>query len=157
MSLSAEQLLAGADLTVEVEVPTGLLAAAEGVDAPERPTVRLRPLRVSDLQVVGRAAEESDQLFATLLVQRALLEPALSIPQVAALPAGLVHFLVGEVNRVSGLDGAADAVASALEAPVAQAAFVLSRAFGWTPAEVNDLTLGQVLLHLELLHREQQR
>jgi hypothetical protein len=88
------------------------------------------------------------------MVQRALVEPTLTIPQVAALPAGLVHYLLREVNRVSGLDDAGQAVASALEAPIAQAAFVLTRAFGWTPAQVNELTLGQVLLHLELLHRE---
>ena len=89
------------------------------------------------------------------MVQRALVAPELTIPQVAALHAGLVHFLLGEVNRISGLDGAAEVVAEALEAPLTQAAYVLARAYGWTPAEVNALTLGQVLLHLELLHRDQ--
>jgi hypothetical protein len=152
--LSAEELLAGAELTYDVVVPSDLLAPALTGTGDEQPTIRLRPLRISDLQVIDRAAADQDQLYATLMVQRALVEPTLTIPQVAALPAGLVHHLLREVNRVSGLDDAGQAVASALEAPIAQAAFVLTRAFGWTPAQVNELTLGQVLLHLELLHRE---
>lgn len=163
MTLTAEQLLAGAELVFEVEVPAALVAAGSDATAPGASggrehgpwTVRLRPLRVSDLQTVGRAAAESDQLFATLMVQRALVEPALSVAQVAAMPAGLVHHLLGEVNRCSGLDGAAETTAAALEAPVAQAAFLLAKAFGWTPTEVNELTLGQVLLYLELLRRDQ--
>jgi hypothetical protein len=139
-------------------VPAEFLAPADAreLGGEGRSTVRLRPLRISDLQRINRAANEQDALFATLMVQRALVEPELTVPQVATMAAGLVHFLLGEVNRVSGLDGAAATIASALEAPLAQAAFVLSKAFGWTPAEVNDLTLGQVLLHLELLHRERQ-
>ena len=28
---------------------------------------------------------------------------------------------------------------------------MLAEGFGWTPSEVSELTLGQVLLHLEML------
>ncbi len=155
MTLTAAELLAGADLEFQVTVPAAVLAPAGGAPLPDVGTVTLRPLRVADLEVIGRAAQEGPQLYGTLMVQRALVAPELTIPQVAALHAGLVHFLLGEVNRISGLDGAAEVVAEALEAPLTQAAYVLARAYGWTPAEVNALTLGQVLLHLELLHRDQ--
>ena len=156
MKLTAEELLAGAGLTYEVEVPPALLPPAPpGVNGAPR-SVRLRPLTVHDLQLIARASRESDTLSATLLVQRALVEPALAVAQVAALPAGLVQFLVRQVNQVSGLSVADDELSDAAGAPLAKAAFVLAREFGWTPQQVNELTLGQVLLHLQLL-RERNR
>jgi hypothetical protein len=155
MMLTAEELLAGAGLTYEVEVPAALLLPAPGSNGAPR-AVRLRPLTVHDLQLIARAARDSDTLSATLLVQRALLEPALSVPQVSALPAGLVQFLVRQVNQVSGLTVAQEHLSGAAEAPLVKAAFLLAREFGWTPQQVNELTLGQVLLHLQML-RERAR
>lgn len=178
MSLAAEELLAGGALRFDVEIPDHVLhprgAVAERVaasgadpsdplaetsdgavdrvgDAPAR--VRLRPLTIADLQVVTRAAAEHDTLLATLMVQRALVEPELAVTQVAQLHAGLVHWLLDEVNRISGITASSSALASAAEAPIARAAFLLAREYGWSPQEVNDLTLGQVLLHLELLEQ----
>ena len=66
-------------------------------------TVRLRPLTVGDLQTIARAAKESDSLMATLMVQRALVEPELTIAQVSSLHVGLVQFLLERVNEVSGI------------------------------------------------------
>lgn len=169
MSLAAEELLAGGTLRFDVEIPdhvlapegavsevvsstAGALAGRDG-DGPAR--VRLRPLTIADLQVVTRAAAERDSLLATLMVQRALVEPELAVTQVASMHAGLVHWLLDEVNRISGITGSSSVLASAAEAPIARAAFLLAREYGWTPQEVNDLTLGQVLLHLELLDQKE--
>ncbi|CAA9303842.1 MAG: hypothetical protein AVDCRST_MAG93-4785 [uncultured Chloroflexia bacterium] len=58
--LSAEELLAGGDLTFEVEVPPEVLRPAEGAGNGMPATVRLQPLTVRDLQLVSRAAKESD-------------------------------------------------------------------------------------------------
>jgi hypothetical protein len=152
--LSPEELMAGSSLTYEVEVPPEVLqpASATGTNATARPrTVRLRPLTVSDLQLVSRAAKENDTLVGLLRVQRALVEPAMSVAQVAALHAGLVEYLAQQVNQVSGLNATGSQVSSALEAPLVKAALVLAREYGWTPQQVNELTLGQVLLHLGLL------
>ena len=33
---------------------------------------------------------------------------------------------------------------------MARACFVLAKEFGWTPEEVSGLTLGQILLYLEM-------
>lgn len=145
--LTAEELLAGSDLTFAVDVPPGVLRPGDAASG----GVRLRPLTVRDLQLVARAAKESDQLTATLMVQRALVEPALSAAQVAALPAGLVQFLLHHVERTSGLAATAAELAQAGEAPLAQAAHALAREFGWTPQQLAEMTIGQVLLHLQML------
>lgn len=151
--LTADELLAGGALTHAVEVPEPVLrpAGGNGPGAPGGLTVRLRPLTVRDLQLVCRAARESDTLLATLMVQRALVEPALEVGQVAALPVGLVQYLLHEVNRVSGIAATAEELSAAADDPLAKAAFVLAREFGWTPQQVGEMTLGQVLLHLNLL------
>jgi len=158
--LSGEELLAGSSLTYEITVPAQVLRPAlkdPGARAPAEPsdgdarTVRLRPLTVRDLQRISRAAKESDSLVATLMVQQALVEPTMSVAQVAALHVGLVQFLLQNVNRISGIAATADELAEALDAPLVRAAFVLAREFGWTPQQVQELTLGQILLHLEML------
>jgi hypothetical protein len=156
MRLSAEELLAGSGLTYEVAVPPGLLQPGQPIAADEERTVRLRPLTVRDLQLILRAAKESDALTATLMVQRALLEPELSLAEVTALPIGLVQFLLEQISRLSGLETTADQLEAAAEAPLVRAAFLLARSFGWTPAQVSELTLGQMLLHLELLKEQSQ-
>ncbi|HEX9440106.1 MAG TPA: hypothetical protein VF909_10505 [Roseiflexaceae bacterium] len=150
MMLSVEELLAGSSLTFEVVIPPAVLRPADGA-AGEARTVRLRPLTVRDLQLIARAAKESDALSATLMVQRALVDPELSVAQVAAMHVGLVQYLLEHVNRISGITATAAELDDAAEAPLARAAFVLAREFGWTPQQVSELTLGQVLLHLQML------
>jgi hypothetical protein len=155
--LTGEELLAGSSLTYEVRVPAELLRAGSPRAAGTEDTVRIRPLTVHDLQLVSRAAKDGDTLMAVLMVQRALVEPQLSIGQVSALSAGLLQLLLQRVNHVSGIAPEQDEIDSAVEAPLAKAAFVLAREFGWTPQQINELTLGQVLLHLQLLRQRDQR
>jgi hypothetical protein len=163
VTLAAEELLAGGTLEFEVELPARVLLPADGGSAPEGDAsnahghVRLRPLTIADLQLVTRAAAEHDALLAVLMVQRSLVEPELTVTQVASLHAGLVHHLLDEVNRISGITASAVELANAADAPLARAAFLLAREYGWTPQEINELTLGQVLLHLELLDQAGRR
>ena len=158
--LSADQLLAGAAVTYEVELPAAVTLPGgqrkngkPGREADREPLsrVRLRPLTVHDLQVISRAAKESDALTATLMVQRALVEPEVTMAQVGSMHVGLLHFLLERVNEISGIRASEDEVRDAGRAPIARAAHILAQEFGWTPREVNDLTLGQVLLHLEMI------
>ena len=58
-TLTADELLAGSNLSYEVEVPGRLLSAAHQADGGK---VRLRPLTVRDLQLITRAAKENDAL-----------------------------------------------------------------------------------------------
>src|SRR5262245_56533349 len=149
--LSAEEPLAGSSLTFEIAIPPRVLHPTDGAADAAAQTVRLRPLTVRDLQLIARAAKESDALNATLMVQRALVEPQLSVAQVAAMHVGLVQYLLEHVNRLSGITATAEELDGASEAPLVKAAFVLAREFGWTPQQVSELTLGQVLLHLQML------
>jgi len=149
--LCAEELLAGSQMTFEVEIPAEVLSpGAEG--PPKGPSrVRLRPLRVTDLQRLTRAARDKDQLLATLMVQQALVEPELSVVQVAGMHVGLLQFLLERVNHISGTSVSDEEMAEHMTSPLARAAHILAREYGWTPQQVNDLTLGQVLLHLQML------
>jgi hypothetical protein len=87
------------------------------------------------------------------MVQQALVEPRLTVEQVGSLPAGLVEFLVGKVNGLSGLGLDGDDLERAVKAPLARACFALAREFGWTPAQCSELTVGQILVYLEMLAR----
>lgn len=148
MMLSAEELLAGGSLTHEVELPAGLLGG-NGADA----RVVLRPLTVRDLQRIAKAAQDDEGMSAALMVQQALVQPQLKLDQVSSLPAGVARFLVDRINEISGISTPRNALEELVQAPLAKACFVLAREFGWTPEEVSGMTIGQILLYLEMAHR----
>ena len=101
MNLTAEELLAGGGLTHAVDIPADLLSA--NGSGPHVGQVVLRPLTVRDLQRIGKAARDDENLSATLMLQHALVEPTLKLDQVAQLPAGLARFLVDRINAISGI------------------------------------------------------
>ncbi|HZU25695.1 MAG TPA: hypothetical protein VFA04_09240 [Bryobacteraceae bacterium] len=150
--LTADELLAGSSAHHDIEIPPALLGRENGASR----RVRLRPLTVRDVQLVTRAAKDSDALLSALMLKEALVEPALSFDQVQALPGGVARFLVEELNRISGLQVDKPGLAEAVQAPMAKACFLLAREFGWSPQQVGELTLGQVLLYLEMIreHRK---
>lgn len=150
MNLTAEELLAGGALTHSVEIPAGFLPRNGAT--PAEKAVTIRPLTVRALQRIAKAARDDETLSASLMIQQALVEPALKYEEVAQLPAGLARFLVEQINRVSGIDTPRDELAELVQAPLARACFVLAREFGWTPEEVSGMTIGQILLYLEMAH-----
>ncbi len=149
-TLTSEQLLAGAAAVYTVSVPANLLG--EGAVGGE---VTLRPLTVRDVQRVAQAAKEQRLLTSVLMVQQSLVSPKLTVEETGSLAAGLLEFLLARVNEISGLRVDEDDVDKAIRAPLARACFILSREFGWTPAETAALTVGQVLLYLEMLARQE--
>jgi len=156
--LSADDLLASGSAVYTVALPAALLRAADGEPGPHREVageVVLRPLLVRDVDRVVRAAREQRVLTSVLMVQQALVSPKLTVEQVGSLPAGVVQFLAERVNAVSGLAVAEDDLERAVKTPLARACFILAREFGWTPAECSELTVGQVLLYLEMLARDE--
>jgi hypothetical protein len=163
MQLSAEDLLASGSATFSVRIAKSLLhaesnGAAAADDAAERYAgeVTLRPLLVRDVDRVVRASKEQRVLTSVLMVQQALVAPKLSVEQVGNLPAGVVQFLSDHVTRISGLAIDEEDLERAVKAPLAKACFILAREFGWTPAECSELTVGQILLYLEMLARQEQ-
>lgn len=148
MTLNAEELLAGSSLNHEVDIPPELLSSNGHAHTDAR--VVLRPLTVRDLQRISKAARDDEQLSATLMIQQGLVEPALKLEQVSQLPAGLARFLVERINAISGISTPRDALAELVQAPLARACFVLAKEFGWTPEQVSGMTIGQILLYLEM-------
>jgi hypothetical protein len=151
VNLTSEQLLAGSALTHEVTIPATLLKAA-GNSVSETQVV-LRPLTVQDLQRIGKASRQDEELSAGLMIQQALVEPALKLDQVSQLPAGLARFLVEQINAISGINTPQDQLAELVQAPLAKACFILAREFGWSPEDVSGMTIGQILLYLEMARR----
>jgi hypothetical protein len=149
--LTAEELLAGGTLTHEVELPAELLRTdGSSVSQPVQGRVVLRPLTVRDLQRISKAAPDDDSLSAALMIQQAIVEPTLKVEQVSQLPAGLARFLVEKINAISGINTPRDALEELVQTPLARACFVLAKEFGWTPEEVSGMTIGQILLYLEM-------
>ena len=149
-SLSASDLLAGGDITYEVEIPASFYGASPGANSPPK-GVKLKPLTVKDLQLIARAARDNDAMTSALMIQRALVEPELELSQVQRLPMGLMGFPLDEINRISGIGASEAELESAAEEPLIRASFLLAKEFGWTPEQVNELTLGQLMLNLQLL------
>lgn len=147
MSLTAEELLAGSGLTHDVDLPAALVGGSGGVSDTR---MTLRPLTVRDVQRVARAARDDRELAATLMIHLAAVEPALTAEQAAGLPAGLARRLVDEINEISGMNTPRDRLAELVQAPLAKACFVLADEFGWTAEDVSAMTIGQILLYLEM-------
>jgi hypothetical protein len=147
-ALTTDELLLGGSATHTVEIPPDVLMSG---DVPAR--VVLRPLVLADVQRIHHAAQESRDLTSVLMVQQALVEPKVTLDDVNHMHAGLVEFLLHEVNRISGLTLGGDELEQVVRAPLARACFVLAREFGWTPDECARLTVGQVLLYVDLLGR----
>ena len=157
--VTAEELLAGREMTFDVEIPPDVLHPSlnggDSDDAGPR-MVRLRPLSVRDVQLIAKAAKDDEVLTSALMVQRAVVEPDLKSDQVARMHGGVVTFLVDAINRISGLTSTDDEIRALAEAPLVRAFLKLSKEFGWTPDQVKDLTIGQILLYLESMPDERQ-
>jgi len=148
MTLTAEELLAGGALTHTVVIPDELLNA--NGSGPVNAQVVLSPLTVCDLQRIEKATRDDESLSAALMIQQALTEPVLKLEQISKLPAGLARFLVERINAISGISTPSNALEELVQAPLAKACFVLAKEFGWTPEEVSGMTIGQILLYLEM-------
>jgi len=156
MYLTAEELIAGSGLKLEVEIPPEVLDPG-GNGGPRRDDgghkVKLRPLTVKDIQLIARAAKNDEVLTSVLMIQQATLEPKLKQEEIARMHGGLVRFLVDTINRISGLRTDGDELREITQAPIVQAFFVLAKEFNWTPEQVRQMTVGQILSYLELLNQ----
>lgn len=146
--LSAQELLAGAQLVHEVELPAAVLYPGQpGADAARR-MVRLKPLRIATLALIAKAAQDDPALVPLLMCKESLVAPALGLDQLRQLHAGLVQYLVGEINRISGFAADGNAIRAVVESPIGEAHLLLARHYGWTPSQVAELTPGQMAVYL---------
>lgn len=146
--LSAEDLLLGSRIVHEVNIPSAILAPAAENGATDAGCVRMRPLNVAVLTLISRAAREDASLIPQLMIKEAVVEPALTLDQIRQMHIGLVHFLVAQVNRISGLEADGSALDEAADSPLGRTQVLLARHFGWTPEQVSQLTPAQVAVYL---------
>jgi hypothetical protein len=153
--LTAEELLAGSSLTYDLDVPPEVLRpCSENSKQPhEAMRIKLRPLSMHAVQRVLKAAKDDEGLMSALMVKESMVEPELSYSQTMKLNSGLVRFIIAEVQRISGLKASDDELTEAVQAPMAKACFVLAKEFGWSPQQVAELTLGQVLMYVEMIRQ----
>lgn len=159
MFVTAEELLAGRELTFEVEIPAQILnPSLENGNGNHRAEnagkkIQLRPLTVKDVQLIAKGAKDDEVLTSVLMIQKAVVEPALKQSDIAGMHSGLVRFLVDAINRISGLSTTEDEMKEIVESPIVRAFFVLAKEFNWTPQQVREMTVGQILGYLELLNQ----
>ena len=154
MIITPEELLAGKELTYDVEVPLSVLAPGEEHPrAGEPKKLRLRPLSIKDVQLIAKAAQDDEVLTSVLMIHRSVIEPKLKQSEIADMPGGLVRFLVERINRISGLSAGDEELKDMAGSPIVQAFFVLAKEFNWTPQQVKQMTVGQILGYLELLNQ----
>jgi hypothetical protein len=146
--LTPHEVLAGGLLVHEVVIPPEVLNPAHASDAASARRVRLRPLKVATLALIAKAARDDASLVPSLIVKECLVEPALSFDQVRQLHAGLVQFLLAEINRISGLGSDGASARATAATAIGEAHVLLARHYGWTPAQVAELTPGQIAVYL---------
>ena len=159
MFVTAEELLAGREMTFEVEIPAQILSPSlehGHANGHEAKKVQLRPLTVKDVQLIAKGAKDDEVLTSVLMIQKAVVEPALKQSDIAGMHSGLVRFLVDAINRISGLSTTEDEMKEIVESPIVRAFFVLAKEFNWTPQQVREMTVGQILGYLELLNQHKQ-
>lgn len=152
--LSAEELLAGSTLSYDMEVPDEVInpGQLESEDSPKL-KIKLRPLSMNSVQRILKASRDDDGLMSALMVKESVMEPVLSYENVMKLNSGLIRYILGEVQRISGLKASEDELTQAVQEPMAKACFILAREFGWSPQQISDLTLGQVLMYIEMIRQ----
>ena len=162
--LSAEELLYGGGLTHNIELPEQVLwpgglshqGSIEPGSTHQDGTTRqvlLRPLNVATLTLITRAAQDNAGLVPLLMIKEALVEPLMSLKQIQKMHVGLVHFLVNQINRISGLALDDDALDEALNSSLVQTQLLLAQHFGWTPEQVMGLSPGQIAVYLAGIDR----
>lgn len=146
--LKAEDLLAGSKLVFDIAIPPAVLAPGSSSLDQKAGCVRLRPVNIATLSLISRAARDDPSLAPLLMVKEALVEPVMSLDQVRQLHVGLVHFLVNQVNRISGLGMEHEVLSETVDSPQGRMHLLLAKHFGWTPEQVSQLTPGQVAVYL---------
>jgi hypothetical protein len=151
--LKADDLLAGSSAVYDITIPTPILSPGSESAGGETGCVRLRPINLHTLTLISRASRDDSSLTPLLMIKESLVEPALTLDQIRQLHLGLVYFLVGQINRISGLTEEGELITQTLDSPLGRTHFILAKHFGWTPEQVSQLTPGQVAVYLAGIER----
>lgn len=154
--LTATDLLAGSQVLHDVVIPASILnpqsgetvgPSMNGLSAAST-SVRVRPLSLATMTLISRATRDDASLVPILMIKEALTEPALTVEQIRQMHVGLVHYLVSQINLISGLGADGACLDQAVNSSLGQTHLLLAQHFGWTPDQVSQLTPGQVAVYL---------
>jgi hypothetical protein len=105
--LSAEDLLAGAEMTFDIAIPAELMGVSTPSNRADAGTtehiIKIRPLSIGTFSLITRAAKNDMDLIPLFMIKEAVVEPLLTLEQVKKMPIGLVEFIIEHVREVSGL------------------------------------------------------
>ena len=147
--------MAGTNTTFEVNVPSGLLQLTKETKMNnEEMTLEIKPLSIGAFHLILKAARDDAGLIPLLILTESLVNPKLSLEQVKKLQLGLVEYLIAEVKIVSGLSEKKKILTEIEQSPLARSSFVLAREFGWTPSQIQELTMAQVSLYLQMIQKD---
>jgi len=133
--LTAADLLAGGKAAHDITIPAAVLQPAADVQTPANGVaqsgyVRLRPLSIAVLTLISRAARDDAGLIPLLMIKEAVVEPSLTLDQIRQMHVGLVYYLVGQINRLSGLDADGATLDEAVDSPLGRTHLLLAKHFG---------------------------
>jgi hypothetical protein len=100
--VTADDLLAGANATYRIEVPSEVVKPGES-EGGKPVVVHLRPITIGGFQLILKAAKEDAAMIPLLLIKESLVEPALNLQQIQRMHLGLVEYLVGHIREISGM------------------------------------------------------
>ena len=147
--LLAQDLLAGSGIIHDITIPQEILTpGVEPSNGNSPGKVRLRPLSIATLTLISRAARDNVSLVPLLMIKESLIEPTLTLDQIRQMHVGLVHFLVNQINIISGLGASGETLENTANSAIGQTHILLAKHFGWTPDQVSQLTPGQVAVYL---------
>ena len=146
--LSTDDLITGSSVIHDITIPGEVLSPQAQEENVVSGTVRLRPLTITALTSISKAAQDDPGLVSLLLVNQSLIDPKVTVEQVRHMHVGLVQFLVEKINLISGLTAQGGTVSSSLDSSFTKAHILLAKHFGWTPQQVSQLTPGQVAVYL---------
>jgi hypothetical protein len=157
LQLTPEDLLAGATMTFDVVVPGNVWRPGENSKVKENEQERilqLRPLTIGAFQLIMKAAKNDLGLIPLLMIKESLVQPALSLDQIKQLHLGFIDFLIGHIRKISGLTEKKKPINDWGDSQLVQAGYLFARAFGWTPRQLQEITVAQVSIYLQMLEEE---
>lgn len=109
IKISAEDLLAGANASFDLVIPTEVLRPNLAGNnngnslSLEAISIEIKPISLGAFQLISKAAKDDPGLIPLLMIKEACVQPELSFQQIQAMHLGLVEFLIEHIRLISGL------------------------------------------------------
>ena len=160
IKITAEDLLVGAAASYTLTIPPAVLRPgledhSTEVQGTEQVEVEIRPLTIKTFQLITRAAKDDPGMIPILMIKEGVVTPQLNPNQIAGMHIGLVEFLVEHIRRISGLSQKKKYLEELAQTPLAKAGYVLAKQFGWSPQQMQEMTMAQIAVYVKMAQEDQ--